>query len=269
MADLIVVPGPLPPPLTNYGLSAEMKEWHRHVVDYIESVNPQLVSVDDKSLRQVVVVGIQGFKGGGGGLFCKKEDKAEIYNNMKAEALKANAKDSEITPGHFLLVRNDWGTAGAKATGCFILWHEFGHALAAHGVGSNVGELSAWRFELQAITAAVNSGLPPPITKEMVWGYLDVRQKGGNYGGAEDLVEILKATLGARPADLSKDYCQAAKSCAVDNLGNFDEGKFKSAMANAWGTQTGPPSYKTKQPTWVLSGEQKKIINQHTGLSLV
>lgn len=120
----------------SYKLTGPLPAAHKWIVAYINQVH-------SKSVADVIVVGVTGFKGGGGGLYCKLEEKQGTFETMKAQAVKEGAPADSILKGKFLLVRNDVGKPHEKLASCFIMWHEFGHALADRGVGSNVGENSA------------------------------------------------------------------------------------------------------------------------------
>lgn len=205
-----------------------MKDQQAWIVNYINEVH-------HKDASDVIVCGVPGFKGGGGGLYCKTEENEKSFGNMKAAAVnEAHAPAEKIEKGKFLLVKSDPSKPGEKAVVCFILWHEFGHALADRGVGSNVGETSAWKFELEAITHAVKNGLPAGITNDMVWGFLDIRQ-GSNYGTTLDgEINALKLALGPRPHALNEAYAYAAKTCCINFLGQFEPDRFKAQIGKYW-----------------------------------
>src|ERR1051325_1945260 len=94
------------------------------IVEYISTTH-------GKSAADVVVCGVPGFKGGGGGLYCKTGETDNTFNQMRDAAVtRARAPQDEIDKGKFLLVKSDAAKPGEKAVTCFIIWHEFGHALA-------------------------------------------------------------------------------------------------------------------------------------------
>lgn len=223
----------------SYGLTSAMEKQRLWIVDFIHTTY-------GKDASDVTVFGSPGFKGGGGGLYCKSTESLGTFSQMKGLAatklpsLGTEELKGQIVRGKFLVVKSDPSKPGEKATTCFILWHEFGHALADRGVGSNANETSAWEFEIRAITQAVRADELGAfgITLDMIYGYLDVRHQGGNYSGGEAprLVEELKVLLAEKLTlgELTEGYAYAAKTCAVDHLGIFDQFKFEKSIKARW-----------------------------------
>ena len=185
-----------------------MKDAHQFIVNYVQTVH-------NKSIADVAVVGIDGFKGGGGGLYCKVDESDQTFNKMKDAAIKdGGALPEKINKGTFLLVRSNGIKAPEKLACCFIMWHEFGHALADRGVGSNVGEKSSWKFGLEAIKYAVqNQGLLAGFTHDMVRAFIDIRKT--NYPLDEtdfsNLVSQIETALNPRPTALTREYLLVTK----------------------------------------------------------
>jgi hypothetical protein len=237
--------------ITNYNLTKPLKDAHRWIVDYVQATH-------HKSVAEVTVVGIDGYKPGGGGLYCKQDESDQTFNAMKEAAVRSGAAPEKITKGNFLLVRSNCMKPAEKLACCFIMWHEFGHALADRGVGSNAGEKSAWKFELEAITSAVqNSGLPAGITHDMVRAFIDIRKT--NYPLSEtdfsNLVNGIETALNARASALTQPYLLVTKEIAINNLGQFDGSRFELGIKRAW------PHYAS------FSDGEKRLIREVTGSS--
>jgi hypothetical protein len=103
-----------------------------------------------------------------------------------------------------------WSMKPKKLNTCWTIWHEFGHALGEHMPGREgygLDEAHAWKFELEAVIAAVNDGtlVKWGHTKKSIEQYLDERVGWYRPIGPEQtktrneevnpLVEQLKALL--------------------------------------------------------------------------
>jgi hypothetical protein len=198
------------------------------IVDYIRQTHNNL-DTDD-----VHVCGISGFKGGGGGLFCGSHYQDGMYNQMKNAAGDNHAPKDQLQKGNFLCVNSSAQKPGHKAVVCFILWHEFGHAMAEKGVGSNNNENSAWTHELAAIIHFVPH-LQWGITKDMIWGYLDMRRK--NFTSQNHLAQVtaLEHALGARPTAPNENYAWAARMTCINSQGDLDKTRFNQVIQQQWG----------------------------------
>jgi hypothetical protein len=224
-----------PAPQMSFNLNKALKDCQTWLITYVTEKH-------QKDISDVIVVGVPGFKAGGGGLYCKTDEPDSSFLKLKEGAINGGRLEKEtdksrIVKGKFLLVKSDAMKVPDRAAACFIMWHEFGHALADRGVGSNVGEKSAWKFELESITEAkVKGKLPQACTDEIIRAFVDCRKL--NYADDQDLGGLATTLLGklsARPAKLiDSNYLQMTKSVAVNNLGDFDTDKFKLSMKKAW-----------------------------------
>jgi hypothetical protein len=96
---------------------------------------------------------------GGGGLYMKSN---EGKGNLSL-ATMATGIDGEELKGNYLVVKAEqlWSTKPAKLKTCWIIWHEFGHALGEDlpgRAGYGLDEAHAWKFELEAVLDAVRDG---------------------------------------------------------------------------------------------------------------
>ena len=118
---------------------------------------------------------------GGGGLYMKSN---EGMGNL-AMAATATGKKKEDLKGNYLIVKAEqmWSTKPAKLKTCWIIWHEFGHALGENMPGRaayGTDEAHAWKFELEAVLQAVTDGTLTEKwghTKNSIKAFLDERVK--------------------------------------------------------------------------------------------
>jgi hypothetical protein len=120
-----------------------------------------------KDLSIVKLALAKDFTLGGGGLYMKS---TESLGNLTL-ATGATGKNKDELRGNYLIVRAEqmWSMKPAKLRTCWIIWHEFGHALGENMPGREgygLDEAHAWKFELEAVLAAIADG-----TLITTWGH--------------------------------------------------------------------------------------------------
>jgi hypothetical protein len=143
-----------------------------------------LAFIQDKYKKDLSVVKLAlapNFTLGGGGLYMKSN---EGMGNLTL-ASSATGKTKLELKGNYLIVKAEqmWSMKPAKLRTCWIIWHEFGHALGENlpgREGYGTDEAHAWKFELEAINQAVADGTLIAKwghSKESIKALLDERVK--------------------------------------------------------------------------------------------
>ncbi len=108
-----------------------------------------------KDLSGVQLTLAPNFDLGGGGLYMKSNE--GMANLMMASMRTGKSKDA-LKGNYVVKAEQLWSMAPAKLKTCWIVWREFGHALGENlpgRAGYGIDEAHAWKFELQAVIAAV------------------------------------------------------------------------------------------------------------------
>ena len=164
------------------------------------------------------------------GLYCKFADKAAcmMWKNQLAEAKEAKRVvplTDRLVVGKCVVMCQEYPKSPEDyLRACWILWHEFGHALNDTGrlaKGASL-EALAYLFELQAILAALNDGtlgrygitrqMIAEFLKHRVLDYTEIRMKDGAEFLTKNVLPLVKelckltgiAELGIGPTDKGK-----------------------------------------------------------------
>jgi DNA-directed RNA polymerase subunit RPC12/RpoP len=118
---------------------------------------------------------------GGGGIYVKFSDKLKV-TTWTEKVKESNCPNPErLVAGKCLLMFKRVGLLKGSdlLRDCWILWHEFGHALGEKPrAGYDLSEPEAWRFELLAVIEAVRQGVFKRwgIANQMVKEFLTMRK---------------------------------------------------------------------------------------------
>jgi hypothetical protein len=153
---------------------------HEHLAWIIDFANRKY-NTDVSDVRALL---IPGYQAGGGGLYMKA---SELGFGVKLQGAKdalgkRSGEADDVEKGKVVFVRELQPKADPTEglTVCWILWHEFGHAVGDRQIPKNTSEPYAYRFEFAAILEGYNTGQLAKwgFTSEMIKKFLDDRKKG-------------------------------------------------------------------------------------------